>query len=126
MVGAWAFRTRTWGRPGYTALEGSASYGNQTAEFFLVVGSAHVSLDVQSLRTLADRFLDLLSPILGTPDTGPSVVNIGELMDSLDEIPVNATWSFPPARREELLSALERLLWAGTTGASLSAGESTR
>lgn len=87
MVGAWAFRTRTWGRPGYTALEGSASYGNQTAEFFLVVGSAHVSLD---------------------------------------EIPVNATWSFPPARREELLSALERLLWAGPTGASLSAGESTR
>ena len=87
MAGAWTFRTRTWGRPGYTALEGSASDGSQTADFFLVVGSAHVSLD---------------------------------------EIPVNATWSFPPERREELLSALERLLWAAPAGVSLSAGEPKR
>lgn len=124
MAEAWTFRTRTWGRPGYTALEGSTSDGSQTAEFFLVVGSTHVSLDVQSLRSLTDRFLDLLSSVLGQPASGPAVVNIGELMDSLDEIPVNATWSFPPARREELLSALERLLWVDPTGADASAGQS--
>lgn len=126
MADAWTFRTRTWGRPGYTALEGSTSDGSQTAEFFLVVGSAHVSLDVQSLRSLTDRFLDLLSGVLGQPTSGPAVVNIGELMDSLDEIPINATWSFPPARREELLSALERLLRAAPAEASRSAGESRR
>lgn len=126
MAGTWDFRTRTWGRPGYTALEGSASCGNETAEFFLVVGPAHVSLDVQSLRSLSDRFLDFLSTVLGEPDTGPSVVNIGELMDSLDEVPVNATWSFPPARRQDLLSALERLLRVDPTGAGVSAGQSER
>ena len=126
MAGTWAFRARTWGRPGYTALEGSASDGSQTADFFLVVGSAHVSLDVQSLRSLTDRFLELLSRVLGKPVTGPEVVNIGELMDSLDEAPVNATWSFPPGRRQELLSALARLLRAGSAAPSLSAGESER
>ena len=126
MAGTWAFRARTWGRPGYTALEGSASFDGQSADFFLVVGSAHVSLDVQSLRSLTDRFLDLLSRVLGKPATGPAVVNIGELMDNLDEIPVNATWSFSPERREELLSALERLLWAVPAGVSLSAGEPKR
>jgi hypothetical protein len=88
--------------------------GSQTADFFLLVGSNHVSVDVQSLRRLADRLCDLLSTILGKPDTGPWVVNIGELMDSLDEIPVNATWSFPPARRQQLLDALERLLGGGS------------
>ncbi len=87
MAGTWAFRARTWGRPGYTALEGSASFDGQSADFFLVVGSAHISLD---------------------------------------EIPVNAAWSFPPERREELLSALERLLWAVPAGVSLSAGEPKR
>ena len=126
MAGTWAFRARTWGRPGYTALEGSSSFDGQSVDFFLVVGSAHISLDVQSLRSLTDRFLDLLSRVLGKPATGPAVVNIGELMDSLDEIPVNATWSFPPERREELLSALERLLWAAPAGVSLSAGEPKR
>lgn len=125
MAGTWAFRTEKWERPGYTALEGSARYGGQAAEFFLVVGSAHVSLDVQSLRSLTDRFLDLLSRVLGKPDTGPSVVNIGELMDSLDEIPVNATWSIPSARREELLSALERLLGVDPAVAGRSTAEST-
>ncbi len=43
------------------------------------------------------------------------VVNVGELMDSLDEAPVNATWSIPPTRREDLLRALELLLVAGRT-----------
>lgn len=81
------------------------------------------SLDVQSLRSLTDRFLDLLSRVLGKPATGPAVVNIGALMDSLDEIPVIATWSFPPERREELLSALERLLRAVPAGVSLPTGE---
>lgn len=126
MAGTWAFRTRTWGRPGYTALEGSASFDGQGADFFLVVGTHHISLDVQSLRSLTDSFLDLLAPILGEPVTGPAVVNIGELMDSLDEAPVNATWSFPPGRRQELLSALARLLRAGSAAPSLSAGESER
>jgi hypothetical protein len=123
VAGTWVFRTRTWGRPGYTALEGSASVNGQTADFFLVVGSQHVSLDVQSLRGLADRFLDFLATILGAPATGPTVVNIGELMDSLDEVPVNATWSFPPARRGDLLRDLERLLSVGSVSADPSASE---
>jgi hypothetical protein len=91
-----------------------------------MVGSDHISLDVQSLRGLTDRLFDLLATVLGKPDSGPTVVNIGELMDSLDEIPMNATWSFPPARREELLTALEGLLRAGSAGGDLSAGESRR
>jgi hypothetical protein len=105
-------QTKSWKRPGYTILEGSASWGDQDAEFFLVVGQAHVSLDIQSRRSLSDHFLTLLEPILGPPQTGPAVVNVGELMDSLDEAPVNATWSFPPVRGEEILQALERLLQA--------------
>ncbi len=108
----WEFRTRTWRRPGYLVLEGVATRGDQHAEFFLVVGEAHVSLDIQSLRSLSDHFLTLLEPVLGPPQAGPAVVNVGELMDSLDEAPVNATWSFPPVRREEVLHALERLLQA--------------
>jgi hypothetical protein len=126
MAGAWAFRTRTWGRPGYTAVEGTAECDGEAAEFFLVVGAQHVSLDIQSLRGFADRLLDLCVTILGQPETGPAVVNIGELMDSLDEVPLNATWTFPPGRRQELLSALARLLGAGCAGASLSAGEPRR
>jgi hypothetical protein len=87
-----------------------ASRGDQQADFFLVVGEAHVSLDIQSLRRFSDEFLDLLAPILGPPQAGPAVVNVGELMDSLDEAPVNATWSFSPVRQEEVLQALQRLL----------------
>jgi hypothetical protein len=75
-----------------------------------VVGQAHVSLDIQSLRSLSDQFLTLLEPVLGPPQTGPAVVNVGELMDSLDEAPVNATWSLPPVRGAEVLDSLERLL----------------
>ena len=111
----WVFQTSIWGRPGYTVLEGAMSRGDQHAEFFLVVGEAHVSLDIQSLRRVSDEFLDLLAPVLGPPQAGPVVVNVGELMDSLDEAPVNATWSIPPTRREDLLGALELLLVAGRT-----------
>jgi hypothetical protein len=95
-----------------TILEGVATRGDQRAEFFLVVGQAHVSLDIQSLRRFSDEFLELLAPSLGRPNTGPTVVNVGELMDSLDEAPVNATWSFLPVRREEILHALKGLLQA--------------
>jgi hypothetical protein len=35
-----------------------ASRGDQHAEFFLVVGEAHVSLDIQSLRRFSDEFLE--------------------------------------------------------------------
>jgi hypothetical protein len=112
----WTFQTRTWGRPGYTILEGSASQGNQHAEFFLVVGEAHASLDIQSLRRFSDEFLELLAPLLGPPQAGPAVVNVGELMDSLDEAPVNASWSIPPTRRADLLRALATLLDARHTG----------
>ena len=91
-----------------------------------MVGPHHASLDVQSLRGFTDRLLDLFAPILGKPETGPAVVNIGELMDSLDEVSVNATWSFPPARREELLRELERLLGAESVGAGPPASESRR
>jgi len=82
-----------------------------------------VSLDVHSLRGLTDKLLKLFTMILGEPDTGPAVVNIGELMDSLDEVLVNATWSFPPARRGDLLCELERLLGVESVSAGLSAGE---
>jgi hypothetical protein len=119
----WTFRTRAWRRPGYTAFEGSASCDGQTANVFLLVGSNHVSADVQSLRGLADRLFGLLSGILGVPATGPIVVNIGELMDSLDEIPMNATWSFAPPERESIERALEALLWAGVPVAGLSIQE---
>ncbi len=111
----WTFQTRTWGRPGYTVLEGSASRGDQHAEYFLIVGEAHVSLDIQSLRRVSDEFLELLAPFLGRPDAGPVVVIVGELMDSLDEAPVNASWSIPPTRRDGVLQALEALLEAGQT-----------
>ncbi len=121
MAGTWAFQTKTWERPGYTALEGSASLDGQTADFFLVVGARHVSVDIQSLRGIADKLLDLVSTMLGKPETGPTVVNIGELMDSLDETPVNATWSLPPSRRELILRELERLLCGGSPGANSSA-----
>jgi hypothetical protein len=113
MARTWAFQTRTWDRAGYTALEGSASFDGRHAKLFLVVGPQHVSLDIQSLRGLTDRLSALFSPALGPPATGPTVVNIGELMDSLDEAPVNATWSFPPSQREEVLRDLERLLCGG-------------
>jgi hypothetical protein len=53
-------------------------------------------------------------------------LNIGELMDSLDEIPINATWAFPPARREDLLRDLEGLLGVESVGVGLPAGESGR
>ncbi len=118
MAGTWAFQTKKWERPTYTALEGSASLDGQTADFFLVVGARHVSLDIQSLRGIADKLLDLVSTMLGKPETGPTVVNIGELMDSLDEAPVNATWSLPPSRREQVLRELERLLCGGSPGAN--------
>jgi hypothetical protein len=117
----WTFQTRSWGRPGYTILEGSAFRDNQQADFFLVVGETHVSLDIQSLRRVSDQFLELLAPLLGRPDAGPAVVNVGELMDSLDEAPVNATWSIRPTRREDLLQALEVLLVAGPSGPEIPA-----
>ncbi len=85
MAGTWTFRIRTWERPGYIALEGSGSFERETAEFFLVVGSQHISLD---------------------------------------EAPVNATWSFPPTRREGLLRELEGLLRGESVGASRSGSES--
>ena len=117
MASPWTFQTRIWGRLGNTILEGVASRGDQHAEFFLVVAQAHVSLDIQSLRRFSDEFLELLAPFLGRPDAGPTVLNVGELMDSLDEAPVNASWAISPARREELLGALERLLQADRNAA---------
>jgi hypothetical protein len=112
----WIFQTRSWGRPGYTILEGSAFRGDQQAEFFLVVGQAHVSLDIQSLRRVSDQLLESLAPLLGRPNAGPAVVNVGELMDSLDEAPLNATWAISPEERPELLQALMVLLQAEPAG----------
>ena len=109
----WTFQTKSWERLGFTILEGSAGRGDQHAEFFLVVGEAHISLEIQSLRRVSDEFLDVLAPVLGPPQAGLVVVNVGELMDSLDEAPVNATWSIPPTRRQDLLRALEILLGTG-------------
>lgn len=68
MTGTWTFHTRTRGRPGYTVLEGSASFDGQTAEFFLVVGSQHISLDVQCVDPSG------VNPSAGKPGTRVSRV----------------------------------------------------
>jgi len=79
----------------------------------LVVGPRQVSLDIQSLRGPTAQYLDLLNAILETPDSGPSVVNVDRLMDSLDETPMSTMWSLPPAQQEKVLRGLERLLRSG-------------
>lgn len=112
MEGGWQFDASRWERPGYVALEGKAYRGTEPTDFFLMVGREHISLDVRSLRPQSFLLIECFSAVLGKPDTDPAPVNIGELMDSVDEIPVTVTWSFPPASRGELLHRLEALLAA--------------
>lgn len=92
---------------GRAGREGSA----EEVEFFLLIGPDHGTVDVHSLRTESFALVDYFSHFLGQPAVGPHIVNIGELMDSEDEIPVNGFWHIQADQRDaiidELLKAIE-------------------
>jgi hypothetical protein len=89
-------------------LEGRASREGspEEVEFFLFVGTHHVTADVQSLRGESFSLIEYFSGFLGQPAAGPHPVNIGELMDSEDEIPVNAFWNIGEDHREKIIEGL--------------------
>jgi len=91
-------------------LEGWASRGGsqEEVEFFLLIGPDYGTADVHSLRGESFDLLDYFSAFLGRPATGPHPVNIGELMDSEDEIPVNAFWRIRADQRAGILAGLLR------------------
>jgi hypothetical protein len=68
--------------------------------------------DVHSLRAESFALIDYFADFLGQPLREPHPVNIGELMDSEDEIPVNGFWHIRADQRDaivaELLQAVER------------------
>lgn len=81
-------------------------------EFFLFLGPDYGTADVHSLRGEAFGLIEYLSTFLGEPTTGPHPVNIGELMDSEDEIPVNAFWQIREDQRDEIIEGLLQVLGA--------------
>jgi hypothetical protein len=89
-------------------LEGLASPGEtrEEVEFFLFIGPDYGTADVHSLRTESFSLIDYFSSILGEPASGAHPVNIGELMDSEDEIPVNAFWKIRESDRGEIIGRL--------------------
>ncbi len=91
-------------------LEGRASRegSQEEVEFFLLIGPDYGTADVHSLRGESFGLIDYFSAFLGQPATGPQPVNIGELMDSEDEIPVNAFWSIRADQRAGILAGLLR------------------
>ncbi|MEE9522995.1 MAG: hypothetical protein V3W05_09340 [candidate division NC10 bacterium] len=111
----WRFRLlkKETGRAGFL-LEGRASLegSQEELEFFLLIGPDHGTVDVHSLRRESFALIDYFSHFLGQLAVGPQIVNIGELMDSEDEIPVNGFWHIRADQREaiieELLKAVER------------------
>lgn len=110
----WRFRLlkKETGRGGFQ-LEGRARRegSQEELDFFLLIGPNHGTVDVHSLRGESFALVDYFSHFLGQPAVGPHIVNIGELMDSEDEIPVNGFWRIQEDQRkaiiEELLKALE-------------------
>ncbi len=108
MVG-WRFRLlkKERGRRGLF-LEGRATCEGslEEVEFFLFIGPDYGTADVHSLRRESFDLIDYLSHFLGQPARGAHPVNIGELMDSEDEIPVNAFWTIPGDQRDEIVNAL--------------------
>ncbi len=91
---------------GRAAREGSP----EEVEFFLLIGPDYGTADVHSLRQESFALIDYLSDFLGPPATGAHPVNIGELMDSEDEIPVNAFWHIREDQREEIIAGLLKAL----------------
>lgn len=90
----------------------------EEVEFFLLIGPDHGTVDVHSLRAESFALIDYFSHFLGQLAVGPHIVNIGELMDSEDEIPVNGFWHLRADQRdaiiEELLKAIEHQeMWDG-------------
>jgi hypothetical protein len=111
-VAGWRFRLskKEQGHRGLL-LEGWASPEGtrEEVEFFLFIGPDYGTADVHSLRTESFSLIDYFSGILGEPASGAHPVNIGELMDSEDEIPVNAFWKIRETERGHII---ERLLTA--------------
>lgn len=93
-------------------MEGRASRegSREEVEFFLFIGPHYGTLDVHSLRGESFALIDYFSDFLGRPAAGPQPVNIGELMDSEDEIPVNAFWNIREDQREEIVEGLLKAL----------------
>lgn len=115
MIMGWRFRLlkKETGRRGLL-LEGRARREGspEEVEFFLLIGPDHGTVDVHSLRSESFALIDYFADFLGQPAAGPQPVNIGELMDSEDEIPVNGFWHIRADQRDaivaELLQAVER------------------
>ena len=109
----WRFRLskREDGRWGLL-MEGRASrLGSQEeVDFFLFIGPDYATADVHSLRGASFGLVQYFSDLLGQPAEGPRPVNIGELMDSEDEIPVNAFWRIREDEREQILEGLLKAL----------------
>ncbi len=93
-------------------MEGRASRegSQEEVEFFLFLGPHYGTADVHSLRRESFELIDYFSDFLGPPAAGPHPVNIGELMDSEDEIPVNAFWNLREDQREEIMEGLLKAL----------------
>lgn len=93
-------------------MEGRASiHGSQEeVEFFLFIRPDYGTADVHSLRRESFALIEYFADFLGKPARGPEPVNIGELMDSEDEIPVNAFWHIREEQREEIIQGLLQAL----------------
>jgi hypothetical protein len=91
---------------GRAACEGSP----EEVEFFLLIGPDYGTADVHSLRQESFALIDYFAHVLGPPTKGPLPINIGELMDSEDEIPVNAFWTIGEDQREEIIEGLLKAL----------------
>jgi hypothetical protein len=91
-----------------TLLEGRAwrDGEHEEVEFFLLIGSDYGTADVHSLRKESFALIDYFAGFLGPPVSGPNPINIGELMDSEDEIPVNAFWHIRQDHRAAIVSGL--------------------
>jgi hypothetical protein len=87
---------------GWAAREGS----QEEVEFFLLIGPDYGTADVHSLRKESFALIDYFAGFLGPPTRGPDPINIGELMDSEDEIPVNAFWHIREDQRAEIIEGL--------------------
>ncbi len=89
-------------------IEGQASRegSHEEVEFFLFIGPDHGTVDVHSLRGVSFALIDYFADFLGQPASGPQPINIGELMDSEDEIPVNAFWHVRADHRDEIIEGL--------------------
>jgi len=110
---AWRFRiAKKEGGDRGLLMEGRASPegSREEVEFFLFIGSDYGTADVHSLRRESFALIDYFAGFLGPPASGPQPINIGELMDSEDEIPVNAFWHIREDHRAEIVAGLLKAL----------------